>query len=302
MATKSSSGRRRGLGKGLGSLIRPDAPAPGGAAPATYFECELERIVPNPDQPRRRFDEGGIDALAASLKESGVIQPLVVRRGDDDTYPLIAGERRWRAAQRAGLKTVPVVVRETTEDEVFALALVENVQRRDLDPIEEARAIEHLIDEHDATHDEVATLIGRSRSAVTNLLRLLRLPDSLRVLVADGDLSAGHARAILVVDADQQAPLAERILTDGLNVRQAEALAKQVAAGQVDLLTPKAAPKKPAEPELRPQLRVVVNDLQSQLGAKVKLVQKKPGGSGRLEIHFADDRALQAIVDAIQGD
>ncbi len=291
MATRQ--GRNR-LGRGLGSLISTTPAAPEQTEDAAFFECAVGDISPMDGQPRRHFDSERLEELAQSLKETGVIQPLVVRRNDDDGYTLIAGERRWRASQLAGLTHVPVVVREVADRDAFALALIENIQREDLNPIEEALAFARLIDEHEFRQEDLAQRVGKSRSGIANALRLLKLSPVVRDLVADGILSAGHARAVLSVDADLQPLLAERIVTEELSVRQAEDLARQMKNG--------AAPeKKEAEPkrsELSPQLKSVQRKLMEHFGSKVVL-NRKPNGAGSLELHYADDEGLQALLDVI---
>lgn len=288
MATRQ--GRNR-LGRGLGSLI---STAPAASDGPQFLECAIDEIVPMHGQPRRHFDEERLEELAQSLRESGVIQPLVVRRDDEGRYTLIAGERRLRASKLAGLSHVPVVVREVTDDDAFALALIENIQREDLNPIEEARAYRRLIDEHDFRQDDLAQRVGKSRSAVANALRLLRLPPVVTDLVADGLLTAGHARAVLSIDPNLQPMLAERIVTEELNVRQAERLASEMKAAPGD--TPKS--HKARAPELSPQLKSVQRRLMEHFGARVVIHRKRKGG-GTLELHYADDDGLQALLDTI---
>ncbi|MFT6395571.1 MAG: ParB family chromosome partitioning protein [Bradymonadia bacterium] len=246
-------------------------------------------------QPRRHFDTERLNELAQSLRETGIIQPLVVRRNDEgDGYTLIAGERRWRASQLAGLTHVPVVVREVTDRDAFALALIENIQREDLNPIEEALAFSRLIEEHEFRQEDLAQRVGKSRSGIANALRLLKLSPVVRDLVADGILSAGHARAVLSVEEDLQPLLAERIVTEQLSVRQAEDLARQMKNG--------ASAEKPAadspKSELSPQLKSVQRKLMEHFGSRVVL-NRKPNGAGSLEVHYADDAGLQALLDVI---
>ncbi len=294
MSTRKSSSSR--LGRGLGSLI-PTAPTPT-AADAQYFYCDVERIDAMPGQPRRRFDQERLEELSTSIKESGLIQPLVVRESGEGRYELIAGERRLRASKLAGLKELPVVVREVTDSSAFALALIENIQREDLNPIEEALAYARLVEEHGFTQEDLATRVGKSRPAVANSLRLLKLSPLVRDLVSDGLLSAGHARAVLSVDDEYQAPLAERIITEGLSVRQAEELArafKKLGPGET---RDGEAPVTPRAVVLTPQLKAVQRQLMERLGAKVVL-SKKASGAGSIEVHFADDDGLQSILDQI---
>jgi ParB family chromosome partitioning protein len=245
------------------------------------------------DQPRRHFDKARLEELAQSLREAGVIQPLVVRSSEDGGYTLIAGERRWRASQLAGLTHVPVVVRDVTDRDAFAIALIENIQREDLNPIEEALAFERLLNEHEFRQEDLAKRVGRSRSGIANALRLLKLSTVVRELVADGFLSAGHARAVLSVDADNQPLLAERIVTEELSVRQAEEFARQMKSGSSVTVT-----KPQTRQELTPQLKSVERRLMEHFGAKV-VISRKRGGAGSLEVHYADDDGLQAILDRI---
>ncbi len=228
---------KKRLGRGLAALIGDmDQPvrveetaAPAAQKPAADRFVPIELIGRNPANPRRDFDESDLDDLAASIRAHGVVQPVVVRaaRGGGNDYELIAGERRWRAAQRAGLTQLPVIVREVDDRTALELAIVENVQRADLNALEEAMGYQQLVDEHGYTQAELAEIIGKSRSHVANTLRLLKLPETVRTLVADGSLSAGHARTL--VGAGDPLVLAQRIVRDGLSVRQAEQLAQQPA-------------------------------------------------------------------------
>ncbi|MBK9179924.1 MAG: ParB/RepB/Spo0J family partition protein [Acidimicrobiales bacterium] len=212
--------RRSGLGRGLGALIPTEVATSSGTA---LQELAVTQVVPNPNQPRTHFDEESLVSLAASIRELGVLQPILVRRRDADVYELIAGERRWRAARRAGLQTVPALVREVDDATSVEQALVENLHREDLNPLEEAAAYQQLIEDFGLTHDEVAMRIGKSRAAVTNTLRLFQLPPSIQRLVAEDRLSAGHARALLgTPDRAFQEALARRAVADGLSVRAVE--------------------------------------------------------------------------------
>jgi ParB family chromosome partitioning protein len=314
--------------------MKPAAPA---AAPTAttavdrplYFQCPVDRIVPMANQPRVDFDDQRLQELANSIRESGIIQPLVVRQGEGDKLQLIAGERRWRAAQLLRMETVPVVVRETTDADMFVLALVENIQRADLNPLEEAQAYERLLNETGMTHDALADRVGRSRTTITNALRVLRLPPSIRELVREGTITSGHARALLMAPEDMRLLLAERITHERISVREAEDLAREMvaeAAAEAEVATtpaevspatgsadpvaadewveePEAADERPQKKRsdivpLRPQLRKVQARLAEQFGTRV-LLQVKRGGSGKLEIHFADQDALRALVDQL---
>jgi ParB family chromosome partitioning protein len=298
----------------------------------TYFQCPVDRIVPMVNQPRVDFDDQRLQELANSIRESGIIQPLVVRQGEGDKLQLIAGERRWRAAQLLHMETVPVVVRETTDADMFVLALVENIQRADLNPLEEAQAYERLLNETGMTHDALADRVGRSRTTITNALRVLRLPPSIRELVREGTITSGHARALLMAPEDARMLLAERITHERISVREAEEMARELSAEAVSepamgvsATTPSSAQEPPPEadvadadewseaPEvadersqkkksdivpLRPQLRKVQARLAEQFGTRV-ILQVKRGGSGKVEIHFADQDALRTLVDQL---
>lgn len=214
--------RRSGLGKGLSSLIPMDGDA-GGADNGELREIPTASVTPNPNQPRQHFDEESLVELAASIAEMGVLQPILVRPLDDDQYELVAGERRWRATQRAGLATIPAIVRVTTDLSSVEQALVENLHRKDLTALEEAAAFQQLIEDFDYTHDALAGRVGKSRSAITNSLRLLGLPPGVQTLLADGQLSAGHARALLgTPDRVQQESLAREAVSEGWSVRMVE--------------------------------------------------------------------------------
>ena len=315
---------RKGLGRGLGSLIPqgggPAAPAVVEPTPAelaaaadaekvrrAVIDVAVELIEAMPNQPRMRFDDDGIRDLAASIAESGIIQPLVVRTLPDGRYSLIAGERRLRASKLAGLTQVPVVVHEAADAEAFLLALVENVQRRDLDPLEEADAYQRLMTAYGMTQDQVADRVGKSRPAVANAVRLLKLPAAILNLVAEGAISAGHARAILSVGESLHGLLAERIVTEGLSVRAAEELARALREGRDigPVVEPEAEPGKPPTkkkrteaPELRPALRDVQRRLMQHLGTKVVLVSNADG-SGTIQISFASDDVLQGVLDTL---
>jgi ParB family transcriptional regulator, chromosome partitioning protein len=223
--------RRGGLGKGLGALIPSDV-APSSAAGLAnrpgIEEVPINRIDPNPFQPRNRFDEESLAGLTASIRELGVLQPILVRQVGDDRYAIIAGERRWRAAKRAGLQFIPVIVRQVNDELTLQHALVENLHRDDLNPLEEAAAYQQLVEDFNLTQEEVAHKVGKSRSAVANLLRLFQLPPQVQRLVAEGRVSAGHAKALLgTPDRAFQESLARRVATDGLSVRETEEAVRQ---------------------------------------------------------------------------
>jgi ParB family transcriptional regulator, chromosome partitioning protein len=272
-----------GLGKGLGALLSTediyDLESPG------FFLCPIEKIRPNPDQPRRHIDQDSLEGLARSIKEKGILQPLVVWEVNG-VYELIVGERRWRAAQKAGLKAVPVVIKDVSPDELLELALVENIQREDLNPLEEAMAYSRLIDELGLTQSQVASRVGRERSTVANFLRLLRLPDYAQADLLDGRLSMGHARAILMLeDPESRKELRDQIIKKDLSVRQAEALARRSAKGKRLFAGVRRED---------PDIRNLCEDLTRRLGSKVKIVQTKRGG--RLEIRYHSVQALEQVI------
>ncbi|HEY7561605.1 MAG TPA: ParB/RepB/Spo0J family partition protein [Gaiellaceae bacterium] len=280
MSTAASPAPRRGLGRGLEVLI-------GGAAPASELtQVPVGSIRPNTRQPRRRFDGASIDELAESIRVQGLVQPVVVRPAPEGGYELIVGERRWRAARVAGLATVPALVRESDDRDSLLLALVENVAREDLSPVDEARAYAGLMDEFGLSLGEVAEHVGRSKPTISNRVRLLELPDDLLGLLERGQLSEGHARAVLSVpDNEDRRRLARRIVRGGLSVRAAERAARWAGA--------RAKPRRrqPVDPALAERARDAVRRL---TGADAK------AAAGRLEVYFADEVELEEIVEALE--
>lgn len=279
MATK-----RKALGRGLGALL-PSVPA--GATEKTYMDVSIDQIVPNKYQPRTNFAEEGLNELAQSIKSDGIIQPIIVRRSGDG-YELIAGERRWRAAKMAGLKTIPAVVRDVSEYRTLEWALIENIQREDLNPIEEATAYSSLIDDFNLTQEELAQRVGKDRSSVANYLRLLKLPAKIQESIQRNELTMGHARALISLDkARDQLELANRIIAEQLNVRQVENLIR----------AHKSAPHKakPAEPPVQhdPNVRAAQAKLQEHFGTKVMIT------SSKIEIHYENPEDLMRIYDLI---
>jgi ParB family chromosome partitioning protein len=279
--------KRPALGRGLGALIPGGSPA----ERKGVMNLGIEEIRPDRSQPRRHFDEAHIEELAESIRSKGVLLPLIVRRATDG-YVLVAGERRWRAAQKAGLRELPVMVREVTDKEAFEIALIENIQREDLNPVEEAEAYKRLIEEHGLTQEELAARVGKDRSTVANALRLLRLPEAIKDAIVDGQLSMGHARALLAIsDEGDLRKAATRVIAENLSVRAVEAL--------VQRLKSKRLPREKREGHGGAQVRHLVERLQRKLGAKVELKDK--GGSGTLEIRYANlqelDRVLAAILE-----
>lgn len=284
-----SSERRRGLGRGLDALISSIAD---GAEDGGVISVDVDSLAPNPFQPRTDWNADSLDELAGSIREHGVIQPLIVTRNvGEKPYQIVAGERRWRAARAAGLSSVPVLIRELTSMEALEIALVENVQRADLNPIEEGLAYRQLVDEFGLTQEQVAGRVGKSRSAVANTLRLLDAPEEIRAAVVQGTISAGHARALLAAgDRSLQLDLFKRVVEAGLNVRQTERLVASATRP-----TPTDEPE-PA-PVLSPDERAVQRRLQQHLGTRVDLRRGAQGG--RIVIHFYSDEELNGILSRI---
>jgi ParB family chromosome partitioning protein len=300
--------QKRGLGKGLGALI-PTAPSVPAAAPGepavrggagdgadiagAYFEeIAAGDITPNPRQPRQSFDEDSLEELAASIRAVGLLQPIVVRKAAPGGYEIVMGERRWRACQLAELAVVPAIVRETSDDDLLRDALIENLHREQLNPLEEAAAYQQLLDDFAATHDELARRVGRSRPHISNTIRLLNLPPAVQKRVAAGVLSAGHARALLSVeDARAQDHLAHRIVAEGLSVRAVEEI---VAMGAQPV-------KEPRPPVSRPPVAPALKDLADRLSdafdtrVKVELGQRK----GKIVVEFASLEDLDRIVKSM---
>ena len=284
--------KKRGLGRGLGALL--PVPANEQRAATTYFNAGIDELYPSPEQPRRRFDETELAELAESIKVHGVIVPLVVRPRDDGErgYYLIAGERRWRAAQRAGVTEVPVVVQQVSTQIAFERALVENVQRADLGPLEEAAAYQRLVDDFGLTHERVAERIGKDRSTIANAIRLLKLPAATRQLVDDGRLAMGHARALLGLDDAPAIDRAARTVVErALSVRATEALVKKLRAPA--RARPRAAAKKSAS------VRDLEERLTRSLGGPVAITEDEPGKAGRIEIRYLDLDHLERLLDRL---
>ena len=278
---------RKALGRGLGALLSSDRTIDLGSEPS---EVDLDSIVPGPMQPRTHFDEASLQSLADSIRSHGIVQPLLVRRRGDG-FELIAGERRWRAARLAGITQVPVVVKEVPDESLLEIALIENIQRENLNPIEEALAYKKLIETVGLTQESLASRVGRDRSYITNYLRLLRLPDDLQQLVKEGRLSTGHARTLLALShADLQRRLARQIIDHGLSVRTTEQLVRKATEEK---------PKTSRGPQVvDPNVRAAETKLRRALGTQVKILQAE-NGKGKIEINFFDARDLDRIYNLL---
>jgi ParB family transcriptional regulator, chromosome partitioning protein len=290
-----SKPKSRGLGRGLSALMADVAPEMGGSSGAKEprrpdMMVPIEKIVPNPDQPRRTFEQGALDDLANSIREKGVIQPLIVRESPKNVgeYEIVAGERRWRASQLAQLHELPVILRAYTDTEVLEVAIIENIQRADLNAIEEAAGYKQLMERFGHTQEKLSDALGKSRSHIANLMRLLHLPPDVQDLVVDGQLSAGHARAL--VTAEHPGELAKRIVKGGLSVRDAEKLVKAEKTPP----QPKAAKVfRPSEKDA--DTRALEADLSATVGMKVEIDHKDGSESGKLSITYATLDDLDTI-------
>lgn len=274
---------KRGLGKGLGALIRENEQEVNGSV----TELKITELEANQNQPRRFFDDQALQELSASIKEHGVVQPIIVRKIDDN-YQIVAGERRWRAARLAGLKTVPVIIKDYTNVQVMEIALIENLQRQDLNSIEEAFAYKSLIEEHDMTQEQISERIGKSRSAIANTLRLLNLPEEIKNMVVQGKISAGHARALLTVeDKKKQIEIANKIIQLQLNVRDIEKLVAQ-------------KDEKGIKKEEKKSLEIVELEerFKNILTTKVNIIHKK--NKGKIEIEYYSNEDLERILELLE--
>jgi ParB family transcriptional regulator, chromosome partitioning protein len=285
------SAPKRGLGRGLGALLGSSATPAAASAPQArgLINAPVAAISPNPHQPRTTFDAAALAELQASIVELGVLVPIIVRRLDGDKYELIAGERRWRAAVAAGLATIPALVRNADDRESLEVAIIENLQRENLDPLEEAMGFAHLMEAYDFTQEAVAQRVGRSRPAIANALRLLGLSDTIKALLREGRLSAGAARALLAIPEARREVAARRAVTEGLSVRALEALARDPV-----VKLPVAA--KPLDAETA----AVVDRLRFRLATHIALVRRERGGS--IEIRFSDEGELMRLIDLLLGD
>lgn len=284
--------KTKGLGKGLDSLFEDNTIELEEPQKADTT-LRLSQIEPDKNQPRKHFEEDALEQLAASIKVHGLIQPIIVTPIEEDRYRIIAGERRWRACRIAGLEEIPVLIREYTPQEISEISLIENLQREDLNPIEEALGYRNLMDVYGMTQEKIADTVSKSRSAVANTLRLLALPEQILDFIKTAELSAGHARALLAAeDADTQLALANRIITEGLSVRQAEELVKKSKK------EPKASVA--ADPAVVQALKELETRASARVGNKVT-IRHKPGNKGRVEIQYHSVDELEKIIEILEG-
>jgi ParB family chromosome partitioning protein len=277
------------LGKGLSALI-PEKQQPEVKA-NEILDLDINAIVPNEYQPRKVFNDASLNELISSIKEKGVIQPIIVRKASGTSYELIAGERRWRASTAAGLKTVPVIVKDAAPVEALELALIENIQREDLNPLETAEAFQRLIDDFEMTHEEMSQKVGKDRATVTNYLRILKLSSDVKRWIAEGSLTIGHAKALLQIEnSNLQINVARKVIHDGLSVRATEALCKKSLAGPS---RPKAKPMKD------PQVASLEEKLIQSLGTKVHLIHKSNKKGGRIEIEYYSLEELDRLLEIL---
>ena len=278
--------RRSGLGRGLDALIPGDDQSLSGV-----IQIPVAEIIPNPRQPRSQFGDEDLEELATSIKQFGLIQPVIVSEDPDNQgkFVLIAGERRWLAARKTGLEKIPAIVREASDQERLELALVENVQRSDLNPLETAEAFRQLVEDFHLSHDEVASRVNKSRSSVTNTLRLLKLPEDVQAALLRGSISEGHARALLGLTLPQaQSSALQTILYHGLNVRQTEELVQRLNGDK---------PSRPPKPGLPPDLMALETRLRDRLGTKVRLTHARNGGT--IVIHYYSDEELNSLIEQL---
>jgi len=277
---------RQALGKGLGALI-PEKGPPEAEGRKALRTCGIEEIHPNPFQPRKTFLDEPLQELVDSIREKGILQPLLVRRKGDG-YELIAGERRWRAAQKAGVKEVPILVRDVSDSEMLEDSLIENIQRENLNPIEEAEAYKRLMEQFHLTQEEVSQKVGKDRTTVANTVRLLKLPPEIKLSLAEGKITMGHARAFLSLDGpDKQKLLLKRLLTGGLSVRQTESLVRRLRTRG-----------SPAPRKTDAEWSVLIDELQRSLGTKIRIVGKRK--RGKIEIDFYSSEELDRIVEFLR--
>ena len=279
------------LGRGLSALI-PEKEKSRPSSSKEILELDIKKISPNEYQPRRVFEDNALKDLVSSIKEKGVIQPIIVRKTSDKTYELIAGERRWRASQMAGLKSIPVIIKDVAPVESLEIALIENIQREDLNPLETAEAFQRLINDFNLTHDEMSKKVGKDRATVSNYLRILKLPGEIKKWIAEGSLTIGHAKALLQIENQrQQIQIATKVINNGLSVRETEALSKKGAVSggsQQKAKTPKD-----------PQIASLEEKLMHSLGTKVHLKHKSNKKGGRIEIEYYSLEELDRLLDTL---
>ena len=285
--------KQKGLGRGLDAIFGSD-PIDARLKPMSQMaEIAIGDIIPNPTQPRTQFDEEALDELADSIRQLGVIQPVTVKKGDGGKYVIISGERRWRAAQRADLETLPAYIREVDDENLHAMALVENIQRQDLNAIEIALGMQRLIDECNLTQDALSEKVGKKRSSVSNYLRLLKLPDEVQLALKEGLISMGHAKAIAGAPEELQLRLLKKCIRKGLSVRQIEELVRA-------LTDPAAKPAAPAEDEEYPESYArLVEQLEKFFSQEISIKRSKNGG-GRIVIDFSDDRDIDRFIEKFE--
>jgi ParB family chromosome partitioning protein len=279
------------LGKGLSALI-PEKEKVRPSQSRDILELNIENIIPNEYQPRRIFNDSALNDLVASIKEKGVIQPIIVRKDSNNSYQLIAGERRWRASRMAGLASIPVIIKDVAPVEAFELALIENIQREDLNPLETAEAFQRLISDFSLTHEDLSKKVGKDRATVTNYLRILKLTSDVKKWLADGSLTIGHAKALLQVEnARSQVLIAKKVVKKGLSVRETEALCRQETASAV------SQPKTKAPRD--PQIASLEEKLMHSLGTKVNLKHRSNKKGGKIEIEYYSLEELDRLLDTL---
>src|SRR5262245_61405605 len=279
--------QRKALGRGLGALLGTSE-----LDVEQLREIDIDRILPNSQQPRKNFDEQSLEELADSIRQHGVVQPIVVRALDDGFFQLIAGERRWRASQRAGLARIPAVIRQAGENDTLEIALIENLQRQDLNPLEEAQAYERLIVEFGMTQDEVARRVGKNRATVANMLRLLKLPAEVQQWLRDNKLSTGHAKALLSLSQpDAILDAARKVIQGNLSVRHAEMLVGRIAKGEAQNSESAAAEV------VDPNVKAAIRALEQVVGTKVDIHES--GGKGKIEIHFYSFEEMNRLYEGL---
>lgn len=278
---------RKALGRGLSALLGEENQK---VSDESFLDIDLDLIEPNAEQPRTRFTEENLEELTQSIRANGLVQPIIVRR-KGARYELVAGERRWRASQKAGLQKIPAVVRDVSDDKLLELALIENIQRQELNPIEEAKAYKKLIETVGLTQEMVAERVGKNRTFITNYLRLLRLPDDIQNLVSDDKISAGHARALLMIDSPEtQRQIARNIIEAGLSVRETERAVKRLSRG-----ISQTTENKKVKPRLDANLKAAEVKLRRRFGTQVKIIPDGRGTGGRIELEYYSDSDLDRI-------